>query len=446
MQEFLTPVFAPSIENINQQRRLNSAVRRSHRAAILLLTSLLALALFIVPAQAQTYTVLHSFKGFPHDGRTPLGGVVLDPAGNLYGTTEFGGHFGDGTVFRLAANGTETILFNFYKSQTLDAGVFPQGGLVRDAAGNLYGTTERGGVESDCPFHPYGTGCGTVFKVSATGHLTVLHRFHFNDGALAISAPALTLDGAGNLYGTTLGGGFPFDIGNGVVFKLAPSGKLSVLFKFGTNGTDTGFGPYGGVVRDANGNLYGTTVNGGAAAGVVYKLDTSNKETVLHVFNGPGDGENPMSGVIIDSAGNLYGTAQGGGSFFNCAGFAGCGFVFKLDASGTETILYDFTGGTDGGNPFGGLIRDSAGNLFGTTTFGGDLTCNAPQGCGVVYKLDTAGTQTVLHAFSGGTDGAYPDDSLVLDSGGNLYGTASAGGDRTGCSANGCGVVFKIAH
>src|ERR1039458_5027725 len=181
--------------------------------------------------------------------------------------------------------------------------------------------------------------------------------------------------------------------------------------------------PEAGVVRDPAGNLDGTTVNGGAAGwGVVFKLDTAGRQTVLYNFTGGADGGNPSGGVIGDSAGNFYGTTLNGGA-------ASWGVVFKLDKSGHETVLYSFTGGTDGWNPSGGVIRDSAGNLYGTTQIGG------AEGWGVVFKLDKSGQETVLYSFTGGTDGWNPSGGVIRDSAGNLYGTTSttsgsAPGDR----------------
>ena len=174
--------------------------------------------------------------------------------------------------------------------------------------------------------------------------------------------------------------------------------------------------PEAGVVRDPAGNLYGTTVNGGAAGwGVVFKLDTAGRQTVLYNFTGGADGGNPSGGVIGDSAGNFYGTTLNGGA-------ASWGVVFKLDKSGHETVLYSFTGGTDGWNPSGGVIRDSAGNLYGTTQIGGAV------GWGVVFKLDKSGQETVPYSFTGGTDGWNPSGGVIRYSAGNLYGTTQIGG------------------
>jgi uncharacterized repeat protein (TIGR03803 family) len=228
-------------------------------------------------------------------------------------------------------------------------------------------------------------------------------------------------DSAGNIYGTTQTGG---TAGAGVVFKVNAAGEETVLYSF-TGGSDGGF-PYGGVVQDSSGNLYGTTNGGGTAGfGVVFKLDTAGNETVLYSFAGGADGGLPYSGVIRDSAGNLYGTAQFGGTAY-------AGVVYKLDTAGQESVLYSFTGGADGGQPYAGVIRDSAGNLYGTTIGGG------AAGAGVVYELDTVGQETVLYSFTGGADGGQPYAGVIRDSAGNLYGTTNSGGKESS------GVVFKL--
>jgi uncharacterized repeat protein (TIGR03803 family) len=305
------------------------------------------------------------------------------------------------------------------------------GSVLRDAAGNVYGTTVAGG-SSACP----NGGCGVVFKLAPTGKETVLHSFTGRaDGANPLAG--LTRDGAGNLYGATFAGGSTVCAGGcGVVFKLAPTGTETVLHRF-TGGVD-GAKPLAGLVRDNAGNLYGTTSGGGAFhRGVVFKLDTSGKETVLHKFAGGADGSAPGAGggLVRDNAGNLYGTTDGAGGSTVCAG--GCGVVFKLAPTGTETVLHRFRGGADGAHPAAGLVRDSAGNLYGITTLGGGVGCGG-QGCGIVFKLAPTGTETVLHRFTAGKDGAGPDGGLVRDSAGNLYGTAQDGG------AFRLGEIFKL--
>jgi uncharacterized repeat protein (TIGR03803 family) len=256
----------------------------------------------------------------------------------------------------------------------------------------------------------------------------------------------LVKDDAGNLYGTTYVGG---NSGNGAVFKIDTAGKETVLYSF-TGGSD-GCSPYPGVILDSAGNLYGVATDCGAySAGGIYMVDSTGKETLLYTFRGSSDGAHPDSVLLFDSGGSLYGTtAEGGNS--ECGG-TGCGVVFKLSPQSgggwSEGVLYEFcslSNCVDGQGPgTGPLVRDSAGNLYGTTYFGGAYrNCNG-DACGVVFKLDTNGKETVLHNFTGGADGANPAAGLVLDSPGNLYGTTQAGGAICIQSFT-CGVVFKLA-
>jgi uncharacterized repeat protein (TIGR03803 family) len=287
-------------------------------------------------------------------------------------------------------------------------GAYPQAGVIPDSAGNLYGTTTSGGA----------WGWGAVYKLDTTGQETVLYSF---TGGVDGSSPyaGVIRDASSNLYGTTTSGGA---WGLGTVYKLDTAGQETVLYSFSV-GAD-GANPFAGVVRDAAGNLYGTAYIGGTAnLGVVYKVDTAGQETVLHNFTGGSDGSQPYAGLVGDSSGNLYGTTYFGGA-------ANAGVVYKLDTSGHETVLYTFTGGADGANPRAGAIRDSAGNLYGTTVQGG--------AAGVVYKVDPAGQETVLYSFTNGDAGGYPYSGVILDSAGNLYGTASNGGKGSN------GLVFKL--
>ncbi len=361
-------------------------------------------------APAQTFTVLYQFRSGT-GGINPYAGVVLDAKGNLYGTTQYDGAFASGTVFRIDASGKEKVLHSF--SQFGGDGVFPDyGTLVRDSSGNLYGTTIWGGVSQQC--------CGTVFKVDASGKEVVLYRFN-GTGGDGFPLAGVVRDPSGNLYGMTPNGG-PDNAGT--VFKIDSTGKRTILYSF--MGSPDGAFPQAGLLRDAKGNLYGTTINGGPSfAGSVFKVDPTGQETILYNFTGASDGDFPESGLIRDAHGNLYGTTFDGGS-------QSAGTVFKVDTSGQETVLYSFTGGADGGFPIeASLIRDSAGNLYGTTPQGGSADF------GVVFKIDTTGKETVLHSFSG-KDGKIPYGTLVLDKAGNLYGTTSEGG------AYGGGVIFKL--
>ena len=260
---------------------------------------------------------------------------------------------------------------------------------------------------------------------------TTLYNFAGSpDGATPVAD--LSRDASGNLYGVTMAGGITSGLcataGCGVVYKLAPSGTETVLHSF-THGVD-GAVPQGSLLLDSAGNLYGTTTAGGAGnSGVVFKLDPSGNETVLYSFTGGADGGAPYGSLFMDTAGNLYGTTSVGGS-------SGNGVIFKLDTNGNETVLYGFSGTPDGSGPKAGLIQDAENNFYGTTQSGGNLDCKTAgfsptqTGCGTVFKLDSAGTETVLYAFTGGndgSDGAFPTTSLVQDAAGNLYGTTLAG-------------------
>ncbi len=377
----------------------------------------------VPPAHGQTETVLYSFQGSP-DGADPLGALVLDKEGNLYGVTGEGGARFYGTVFELTPQGTETILHSFGPNG--GDGYDPLAGVVRDKKGNLYGTSIYGGAY----------GGGTVFKLTPSGSETILFSFGANgtDG-YSPTAPVV-LDKKGNLYGTTAKGG---PHGAGTVFKLTRKGSETILHSFDAAIGD-GSEPSGGVVLDKEGNLYGTTEFGGAygcgngyGCGTVFKLTPKGKETILHSFNNNGtDGFYPLGGVVMDKNGNLYGTTLYGGAY-SCFGY-GCGTVFELTPPGTETILYSLNrdNGTDGFNPFAGLVRDETGNLYGTTFFGGAYSD------GTVFEVTPSGTETILSSFGSNGDGHLPSGGLVLDKKGNLYGTTAKGG------AYGYGTVYKV--
>jgi uncharacterized repeat protein (TIGR03803 family) len=290
-------------------------------------------------------------------------------------------------------------------------GGYPAAGLIQDAAGNLYGTT----VGST------GTGYGTVFQLNTSGQGSVVYAFGAEpDGTYPYAG--LIRDGVGRLFGTTSGGGI---FGAGSVFKIDKMGHESLLYSF--DGGLEGAYPRGGLVRDVLGNLYGTTETGGSGAsfGTVFRLDANGVLTVLHRFVGGVEGEYPKAGLLPDPTGNLYGTTAGDGASLY-------GTVFKLDASGTETVLHHFTGAPDGAFPVAGLMRDSAGNLYGTTQKGGTYDS------GAVFKLDVAGAETVLYNFTGRQDGKWPVTTLIMDSAGDIFGTTFLGG------AFDQGAIFKI--
>ena len=352
-------------------------------------------------------STLASF-GAPN-GANPAGALIMDSSGNLYGTTSAGGAFNEGTVFEVAhGSGAITTLASFNGSN----GAGPDGPLIMDSSGNLYGTTQGGGASGD----------GTVFElVHGSGTITTLASFNGTDGA-GPDGP-LIIDSSGNLYGTTLEGGAS---GDGTVFELVHgSGTITTLASF--NGTNGEY-PHSGVIMDGSGNLYGTTADGGASGdGTVFKLAKgSGTITTLASFNGA-NGSSPEAGLIMDSSGNLYGTTAS-------AGASDYGTVFELaKGSGTITTLASFNG-SNGAHPYDALLMDGSGNLYGTTeTAGASID-------GTVFELAKgSGTITALASFDGG-NGANPDSSVVMDSSGNLYGTAAGGGPY------GEGTVFELAQ
>lgn len=407
------------------------------------------LLVVVTPAWSQTEKVLHNFSLSNGDGRGPQGPPVFDAHGNLFGTTYAGGTSPDcssagcGTVFELSPNGdgtwTESVIHSFSASQGQIDGKNPEASLVIDNPGNLYGTTV-GSTDGD----------GAVFELSpgtnGTWTETVLHDFNTSGDGVFPEA-AVTLDGAGHLYGTTLQGGrFGYYGGTVYEIRLQPSPVETVLNSFGIGRSlRDGTAPNGTVLR-LNGGLFGVTEAGGLYSdGTVFQLlptGVSWYQTTIYEFQGSsrGDGSFPTNGLVSDSEGNLYGTTVTGGT--GCS--RGCGTVFKLtpQSNGTwaESVIYSFQGGTDGNAPQSNLTFDTAGNLYGTTRAGGFM--QGFNGYGTVFKL-TPGSggqwaETILYSFSGGNDGSYPLGGVVLDSAGNLYGTTQNGGTM------GEGVVFEV--
>jgi uncharacterized repeat protein (TIGR03803 family) len=412
-------------------------------------------------------TIPHYFAGPPSDGAFPDAGLIFDKAGNLYGITSDGGtgtgtgcNYGCGTVFKMTPSGsgqwTESVLYNF---QGTNDGKTPGFDLIFDAAGNLYGTTYDGGGLGTCD----DGGCGTVFELSANGgqwNETQLWRFGgITDGANPSSGVLLSL--TGQLFGETYSGSNAGQ--NGTVFSLTPSGGTWSLASLSNFVNTDGEYPAAGLVADAAGNLYGTTASGGAAGlGAVFELSPAsgggwNEKIIysflkgnLHYYYVP-SGTFP-SGLIFDSAGNLYGETQNGGAH-------NAGMVYELSPSAggawTEKTLYNFTPSVNGNDPFGALVVDSAGNLYGTTALGGtgSVQGNPQSGNGVVFELSPGAkgiwTEKVIYAFAGyPIDGSRSEAGLFLDQAGNLYGTTLQGGDGACVGANGntvgCGTVFEL--
>jgi uncharacterized repeat protein (TIGR03803 family) len=418
--------------------------------AALAIAVVFTLAVVLTPsAQAQTPAtsvvwtekLLHSFNDT--DGALPRAGLIFDAAGNLYGTTSEGGAYSWGTVFELTpaggGNWTETVLHSFCSPTDCTDGAYPYAGLIFDAAGNLYGTTVGGGTYAYCSD---GYGCGTVFELTPTagGGWTEQVLYNFGNGTDGVNPyDGLIFDAAGKLYGTTPNGG---TYGYGTVFELTPTESggwtETVLHSFcsQTDCTD-GEAPQADLIFDTLGNLYGSTTNGGTyGGGTVFELTPTGgggwTEKVLHSFCSQTDctdGEAPQAGLIFDTLGNLYGSTTAGGTYTSNCNY-GCGTVFELTPTGggawTEQVLHSFGNGTDGYYPFAGLIFDAAGNLYGTTWAGGTY------GWGTVFELTPTGggwTETVLHSFNdNGTDGILPEAGLIFDAIGNLYGTTPSGG------------------
>lgn len=376
-------------------------------------------------------TVLHSFDAL--DGLQPFASLVMDEKGNLYGTTEYGGPSDYGTVFELSPQGDGTWSEKLLHTFNLSDGEYPQANLTFDPAGNLYGTTSAGDKFSS----------GNVFELSpgigGDWSFRVLHTFDIDDGESPQGG--LIFDGSGNLYGTTFVGGANR---YGTVFRLSPmsNGQWNETVLHSFDGQD-GLDPVGNLIIH-NRRLYGVTYEGGTLGyGTVYSvacdLAAKCKETVLYNFQAGIDGSHPYGGLVADQAGNLYGTTTGP-PYRD-------GNVFELsparDGQWMESVLHSFAG-MDGSDPMGSLIFDPKGNLYGTTA-----AALEGYGTGVVFQLTHGSnglwTETILHRFEG-PDGSTPFAGLLFDRVGNLYGTTFIGGDPKVCSGQGCGVVFRITH
>ncbi len=397
-------------------------------------------------AQAQTFRVIHNFSGL-QDGAIPYAGLTMDKAGNFYGTTYAGGSKKLGAVYRLKRAGSGWIADGLYSFLGgANDGAQPLARVTFGPDGSLYGTASQGGRGQYCAI-----GCGIVFKlrppvtfcrsVSCPWTETVLYQFEgIPDGGFP--SGELVFDEAGNLYGTTVLGGR----GAGTLYELTPSGDSwteNTIYAFSG---PAGLEPYGGIISDSAGNLYGTNQEGGAHnAGNVFQFKRSGSGFIgsfLYNFQGASDGRDPSAGLIFDQLGNLYGASTDGGT-------GGGGVIFELSPSGggwTYALLYSLTGTRDyrcpnpnnqyaGPGPWASLAMDGAGNLYGTTL------CDGANQVGNIFKLTPSGSgwaYTSLHDFTGGNDGGYPISNVTVDTNGNLYGTASAGGSQ------GHGVVWEI--
>ena len=380
-------------------------------------------AVMTITSSAQLLNTLLSFNG--SNGQHPDSSLIQATDGNFYGVTQNGGvsnqnctSVGCGTVFKITPSGTLTTLYQFCSLPSCADGANPYGYLVQGTDGNFYGTTIYGGANLN----------GTVFKITSTGTLTTLHSFAlFTDGAYPWAGLVQATDG--NFYGTTTAGGLHI---MGTVFKITPAGALSDLYNFCTQSACTdGATPYAPLVQGTDGNLYGTTTQGGDSnyVGTVFKITTAGALTTIHTFctlQNCADGEQPFAALLQASDGNFYGTTTSGHG-------QNAGTVFKITSGGTLTTLYTFCALShcaDGQNPYGGVVQGSDGNFYGTTNIGG-------TGQGTLFKLTPSGTLTTLYTF-GGPDGELPYSGLVQGNDGNFYGTTHAGGSHND------GTVFSL--
>lgn len=351
----------------------------------------------ITPAGAET--TLYAFTGGA-DGGHPQSSLIQGNEGNFYGTTQYGGAGNSGTVYMITAAGAESVLHSFgsVAAGTTANGLQPEAALVQTKDGSFYGTASLGGLMS----------AGTAFQLTSAGTYTVIYQF--DSGPEGEQPAGLIQASDGNFYGTTTFGG---NSGYGTVFKMTAAGVETILYAF-VGGAD-GISPTSGVIQGSDGNFYGTTSSGGTGgAGTVYKITSAGTETVVHSFSYVIDGGAPRSTLVEGSDGNFYGTTSGGGA-------AEFGIAFRMTPSGTVTVLHSFGASADGKDPLGALIQASDGNFYGTTLAGGAYNA------GTVFQLTTSGIENVLYSFTGGADGDQPFSALVQGSDGNLYGTTSGG-------------------
>jgi len=384
---------------------------------------------------AQTFTSLHSFDGT--DGAEPKAPLVQAANGQLYGTTETGGsaYGGGGTFFAITTGGTLTTL-----SVLGGQNSGPEGPLIQATDGDFYGTAWGGDVTK-----------GSVFRFTPGGTLTTLVSFEEDDIFWPEEGVVQRTDG--DFYGTTARGGDNngCDYDCGAVFKITPSGTLTTLYSFCSlaNCAD-GTGPEAGLALGPDGNLYGTTFDGGGSPdddGTLFKITPTGTLTTLHDFVGT-DGAHPAATLVLGSDGNFYGTTLGGGND-TCHNISGCGTVFKITPSGTLTILYSFcslASCADGDEPDAALIQGTDGNFYGTSEYGGGPNCQ-PDGCGTIFKITPSGALTTLYDMCSQpncTDGITAN-ALVQDTNGTFYGTTVSGGPQCGPDNSTCGTVFSLS-
>jgi uncharacterized repeat protein (TIGR03803 family) len=373
------------------------------------------------PAEASSpvLTTIHNFNGT--DGHLPFAGLSQATDGNIYGTTYYGGAAASGNVFKLSPTGTLTTAYSLCSQSDCADGEYTYAIPVQGTDGNLYGTTYLGGANDQ----------GTLFKLSLSGKLTTLHSFNGTDGSSPLAG--LVQAGNGSFYGTTYSGGTK---GDGTIFKVTSSGTFTTLHNFCSQSKCAdGQNPFAVLILGTDGNLYGTTLAGGTHGdGSVFKITPSGALTVVHSFcsqTGCPDGEFPQTGLIQATDGNFYGTTILGGAYGN-------GTIFKMTPTGTVTTLYSVcskSGCPDGNYLYAGLTQATDGNLYGIMQIGG------ASNFGTIFTITTTGTFTTLYNFcsqSGCADGQYPSGGLVQDTNGILYGATSHGG------ANGFGTIFSL--
>ncbi len=373
-----------------------------------------------ISSPAQTFTTLASFNNI--NGSYSQAPLVQGFDGNLYGTTDNGGLKKSGTIFKITLAGKLTLVHYFCSRTNCSDGEVPESGLVPATNGDLYGITSSGG--SGC------SDCGTVFRISSQGTLFTLHSFNGSDG---LNPLGLIQGSNADFYGTTSAGGSG---SGGTIFRMTPNGTLTTLYNF----EDFNF-PVAGLVEGTDGNLYGTTITYADGYGTIFKMTPDGAMTTLRSFNGA-DGSWPVAPLVEASNGHFYGTtAEGGPASATCVS-TGCGTVFEITPEGVLTPMHYFAG-PDGLSPSGALVQGTDGNLYGTTSAGGPANSSCYFGCGTIFQITPQGKFTTLHTFKG-LDGRYPYIGLVQATDGNFYGTTYVGGTSPACTG-GCGTVFRLS-
>jgi uncharacterized repeat protein (TIGR03803 family) len=374
-----------------------------------------------ISSHAQIFSTLASFNNT--NGSFSQSPLVQGFDGNLYGTTDDGGLKASGTAFKITLAGKLSLVHYFCSRTNCADGEVPESGLVPATNGDLYGITSSGG--SGCSY------CGTVFQISSTGTLFTLHSFDGSDG---LNPLGLMQASNGDFYGTTSTGGSG---SGGTIFRMTPTGTLTTLYNF------EGFNyPVAGLVEGTDGNFYGTTITYESDGhGMLFKMTSDGAVTTMRSFSGA-DGSWPVAPLMEASNGAFYGTTAEGGPASSICVSTGCGTVFEITAEGVLTTLHYFAG-PDGLSPSGALIQGTDGNLYGTTSGGGPANSSCYFGCGAIFQITPRGKFTTLHTFDG-LDGRYPYVALVQATDGNFYGTTYTGGTSTACTG-GCGTVFQLS-